>query len=63
MKRSEAILKLLSSQIDEYKASCYLNESRIQKYITDYEMKLMEQQILESARSEGVFLLKFNSSF
>lgn len=26
-------------------------------------MKLMEQQILESARSEGVFLLKFNSSF
>jgi hypothetical protein len=57
------ILKLLSSQIDDYKSGCYLNESKIQRFITDYELRLMQDQILASARSEALFLMKFNSQF
>ena len=60
---SENILKLLSSQIDEYKAGCFLKESKIQKYITDYQMKLMQQQMISLARAEDVFISKLNAQF
>lgn len=34
--RSEAILKLLGAQVDDHKAACYLTESKVQRFVTEY---------------------------
>jgi hypothetical protein len=36
VQRSEAILKLLSAQVDDHKAACYLTESKVQRFVTEY---------------------------
>lgn len=54
---------MLASQVDDYKASCYLSESKIQRIVSDYELHRMHDQLLTAARSEAEFLLAFNSQF
>ena len=61
--QSEALLKLLGSRVDEYKATYYVSEAQIQRFISSYEMRLLREQVLGLARSEAQFLAKFNLHF
>ena len=63
VRRSENILKLVGSRIDDYKSEYYNTESKIQKFINEYEMKLLKDQVLELAKSEAQFLANFNKQF
>jgi hypothetical protein len=63
VQRSELILRLLAAQVDDYRAGTYLNESRVQRVISDYELRRMQEQLLATARSEAQFLLAFNAQF
>ena len=49
--KSEGILKLLGGRIEEYKAEYYLTESKIQRFINDYELRLIKTQVMSLARS------------
>jgi hypothetical protein len=61
--RSEAVLRLLASQVDDHKASCYLTESKVQRVVTEYEVKRVQEQLVGAAVTEARFLLAFNSQF
>jgi hypothetical protein len=56
-------LKLLGGRIDEYKSEYYLTESKIQRFINDYELKLIKNQVIGLAKAEAKFLGKFNIQF
>lgn len=63
VKKSENILKLLGGRIEEYKSEYYLTESKIQKFINDYELRLIKAQVIALANAEAKFLTKFNIHF
>jgi hypothetical protein len=63
VRRSENLLKVMASRIGDYKAEYYLTESKIQRFISDYELALIRDQLLGLARREAAFLLKFNAHF
>jgi hypothetical protein len=54
---------MVGSRIDDYKSEYYNTESKIQKCINEYEMKLLKDQVLELAKSEAQFLSNFNKQF